>query len=447
MAAVIDPPKLQSALPRGLRDRAWVTAKLAARFGVAAAKKNFGIGDDTVVDEDEAVRRAEELVKQMGSLKGLVMKVGQMASYLPGAMPPAAQKILAELQASALAMEPEVIAQEIERELGKPPEELFETFDREPFAAASIGQVHRARLDGREVVVKVQYPGIEDVIRSDLRTVGTLVTLASMGTKVSGSELADELRARLLEECDYRIEARNQRVFARTLREVEGARVPEVIAERSGRRVLTSSFADGRRFGPFVEHATQDERDRAGARVYEGCFRPLFRHGLFNADPHPGNYLFADDTPEREAGVTFLDFGCARTFDAGFIDRWKALALCVTDRDRAHFPERLSALSFTSLSDKKFDWDAQWEAMGVLYRPMRDPTFRFTGAFVRETYDALMFKNPNKLRMGMPAEWLFLNRLQWGIFAILAELGAGPGIHAIWRESIESKTEPISLDS
>jgi predicted unusual protein kinase regulating ubiquinone biosynthesis (AarF/ABC1/UbiB family) len=436
------PPKLQSALPRGLRDRAWVTAKLAARFGVAAAKKNLGIGEGAAVDEAEAVRRAEELVKQMGSLKGLVMKVGQMASYLPGAMPPAAQKILAELQASALSMEPELIAQEIERELGKPPEELFESFDREPFAAASIGQVHRARLDGRDVVVKVQYPGIEDAIRSDLKTVGTLVTLSSMGTKVSGSELADELRTRLLEECDYRIEARNQRVFARTLHAIEGAHVPEVIAERSGRRVLTSTFADGRRFGRFVEQATQEERDRAGTRLYEGCFRPLFRHGLFNADPHPGNYLFADDSL-----VTFLDFGCARTFDADFIDRWKALALCVTDRDRARFPDRLAALSFASLSDKKFDWDAQWEAMGVLYRPMRDPSFRFTGGFVRETYDALMFKNPNKMRLGMPPEWLFLNRLQWGIFAILADLGAGPGIHAIWRESIESKTEPISLDS
>lgn len=433
-------PKLQSALPRGLRDRAWVTAKLAARFGVAAAKKNLGIGEGASVDEAEAVRRAEQLVQQMGSLKGLVMKVGQMASYLPGAMPPAAQKILSELQSSALAMEPDVIAQEIERELGKPPEELFDAFERTPFAAASIGQVHRARLDGREVVVKVQYPGIEDVIRSDLKTVGTLATLSSVGTKVSGSELADELRARLLEECDYRIEARNQRVFARTLREVDGARVPDVVAERSARRVLTSTFAEGRRFGRFVEHATQDERDRAGARVYEGCFRPLFRHGLFNADPHPGNYLFADDSH-----VTFLDFGCARTFDAGFIDRWKALALCVTDRDRPRFPDRLAALSFASLSDKKFDWDAQWEAMGVLYRPMRDPEFRFTGAFVRETYDALMFKNPNKMRIGMPPEWLFLNRLQWGIFAILADLGAGPGIHAIWRESIESKTDPILL--
>ena len=434
------PSKLLSSLPSGLRDRTWVTAKLAARLGVAAAKKNLGIGEGDEPDEVDAVKRAEEMVKQMGSLKGLVMKVGQMASYLPGAMPPAAQKVLSDLQASTVAMEPELIAREIERELGAPPEKLFDTFDPRPFAAASIGQVHRATFGGRDVVVKVQYPGIEDVLRSDLKTVGTLATISSMGMKVKGGEIADELRTRLLEECDYRIEARNQRVFADTLHKLDGARVPEIVAERSARRVLTSTFAPGQRFAPFIERASQAERDAAGRRVYEGCFHPLFRHGLFNADPHPGNYLFADD-----GAVVFLDFGCARTFDADFIDRWKSLAICVSDRDRNHFRERLIALGFTSATDKKFDFDAQWDAMGVLYRPMRDPTFRFTRDFVRETYDALMFKNPNKLRIAMPPEWLFLNRLQWGIFAILADLGAGPGIHAIWRASIESKTEPVSL--
>jgi predicted unusual protein kinase regulating ubiquinone biosynthesis (AarF/ABC1/UbiB family) len=434
--------KLLGALPRGLRERTWVTARLAARLGVAAAKKNFGIGEGDEPDEADAIARAEELVKQMGSLKGLVMKVGQMASYLPGAMPPAAQKILADLQASTVAMEPALIAQEIERELGKAPHQLFDHFDPAPFAAASIGQVHRARLGGREVVVKVQYPGIEAVLRSDLRTIGTLATLSTMGSPVNGADLTDELRTRLLEECDYRLEARNQRVFARALGEIPGAHVPEVIDERSGRRVLTSSFAEGQRFASFVERSTQEQRDRAGALVYEGCFRPLFRHGLFNADPHPGNYLFAADGP-----VTFLDFGCARTFDAGFIDRWKAFALCICDRDRAHFRERFLDLGLASPSDKKFDWDAQWESTAVLYRPMLDPDFRFTPEFVRGTYDALVFKNPNKLRMAMPPEWLFLNRLQWGIFAILAQLGAGPGIHKIWRESIESRTEPVSLDA
>ncbi|MCC6645222.1 MAG: AarF/ABC1/UbiB kinase family protein [Polyangiaceae bacterium] len=436
------PPKLLSHLPSGLRDRTWVTAKLAARLGVAAAKKNLGIGDGAPDDEDEAdaVARAEELVKQMGALKGLVMKVGQMASYLPGAMPPAAQKILSELQASTVAMEPEVIEREIERELGKKPAELFDEFDRAPFAAASIGQVHRARLGERQIVVKVQYPGIEEVLTSDLKTAGTLATLSSMGSKVKGGELASELRQRLLEECDYRIEARNQRVFGEVLGRIRGARVPEVVPERSARRVLSSALAEGQRFGAFVAGASQPERDAAGALVYEGCFRPLFQHGLFNADPHPGNYLFAAD-----GGVVFLDFGCARTFDAAFIDRWKALALCVTDSDRARFPERLAAVGFVSPGDKRFDFDAQWAAMGVLYRPMRDPAFRFTREFVRETYDALVFKNVNKLRLAMPPEWLFLNRLQWGIFAILAELGAGPGVHRLWREVIESKTEPVTL--
>lgn len=429
---------LLSALPQGFRERTWVTARLAAKLGVAAAKANLGFAssDD---DEAAAIARAEELVGQMGALKGLAMKVGQMASYLPGSMPPAAQRVLSSLQASTVAMEYECIAAEIERELGAPPHEAFESFETTAFAAASIGQVHRARHAGADVVVKVQYPGIEAIIRSDLSTVGALATLSTMGSKADGGALAAELRARLLEECDYRIEARNQRVFAEALAEVPGAHVPRVVASRSTQRVLTSEHAPGRRFQEFVDGSTQEERDRAGARVYEGCFRPLFQYGLFNADPHPGNYLFGADE------VTFLDFGCARTFDADFIDRWKALARAVTEGDRASFPEALCAVGFASMDDKRFDWDAQWEAMCVLYRPMRERDFRFTGEFVRETYDALLFRNPNKFRLAMPAEWLFLNRLQWGIFAILAELRAGPGVYELWHEVIASKTTPVSL--
>ncbi len=432
--------KLLDGLPRGLRDRTWVTAKLAARLGYAAAKKNLGIGDTGEVDEGEAVKHAHDLVAQMGSLKGLAMKVGQMASYLPGAMPPSAQKVLSELQASTVAMAPALIVEQIERELGKAPEQLFEAFEEAPFAAASIGQVHRARLSGRDVAVKVQYPGIEEVLRGDLKTVGALATLSTVGTRVSGRAVADELRTRLLEECDYRIEARNQAVFAREIGKIRGASVPGVVATHSRRRVLTSEFVHGKRFASFIDGSTQELRDRAGAIVYEACFRPLFQHGLFNADPHPGNYLFEGD------GVTFLDFGCARTFDRDFIDRWKALALCVTDGDRARFPQRFSDAGFASIEDGKFDWDAQWAAIGVLYRPMRERDFRFSNEFVRETYDALLFRNPNKMRVGMPPEWLFLNRLQWGIFAILAQLRAGPNVHRIWREVIESKTDPLSLD-
>ncbi len=432
--------KLLDALPKGFRDRTWVTARLAARLGVAAAKANFGLGSAAEADDAQAARGAEELVQQMGALKGLAMKVGQMASYLPGAMPPAAQRVLASLQASSVAMSAETIAAAIERELGAPPHQVFDTFEATAFAAASIGQVHRATFEGRAVAVKVQYPGIEEVLRADLDTVGTLATLATVGTKASGAEIAGELRQRLLEECDYRIEARNQRVFAAALASVPGAHVPTIVEARSTRRVLTSALAEGQRFHELLDHATQAERDLAGVRVYEGCFRPLFERGLFNADPHPGNYLFAAD-----GGVTFLDFGCARTFDPGFIERWKRLALAVTDHDRAAFPRAFSDVGFVALSDKRFDWDAQWDALGLLYRPMREPEFRFTRAFVRETYDALLFRNPNKLRLAMPGEWVFLNRLQWGIFAILADLGAGPGVHGLWREVIESKMDPIAL--
>src|SRR5262249_40342519 len=147
-----------------------------------------------------AITSAEDLVREMGALKGLVMKAGQIASYMPGAMPPEAQRVLAKLQSESTALSFARIDEVITRELGASARATFDSFEDAPFAAASIGQVHRARVSGRDVAVKVQYPGIEELLTSDLRTAGVLMRMSSLGTAVDGGEVADEVRARLLEE-------------------------------------------------------------------------------------------------------------------------------------------------------------------------------------------------------------------------------------------------------
>ena len=167
-------------------------------------------GDDGLVDVERAKAGARELVREMGTLKGLVMKVGQMASYLPGALPDEAQAILAQLQAESVAMSYDRVAEVVREELGAAPESLFDDFEEKPFAAASIGQVHRARIGARRVAVKVQYPGIEAALASDLSTIGFLTKVSMLGLPIDGAALVDELRSRILEECDYQLEARNQ---------------------------------------------------------------------------------------------------------------------------------------------------------------------------------------------------------------------------------------------
>ena len=428
------------ALPTGFRDRTFVTARLASKLGTAALKKQLGwTSSDPPAREAEA--RAVELVAQMGKLKGLVMKVGQMASYLPGSMPPAAQRVLSQLQDSTEPMAPEVVARIVEAELGGAPASRFETFDETPFAAASIGQVHAATHEGRAVAVKIQYPGIEDVLRGDLRMATMMVSLMTTGTVVDGKALALELTTRILEECDYEREARRSAVFRRLLESAPSRKVPEVVANRSSRRVLTTERIDGLSFRRFVETASQPQKDAAGVTIYDACFRMLFASAIFNADPHPGNYLFIDD-----GRVAFLDFGCARGFDKGMIDRWKGFARAVVAGDRKGFKDGFVAMGFARGDDRKFDWDGQWDATRFLYRPFLEKGFRFEPEYIEKSYDILMFQNPNKMRMNNPPEWLFLNRLQWGLFAVLTELRATGPWADLWREYIEGETTPVTLD-
>lgn len=421
-------------LAKGFRKRTLVTARLASKVGVRMASRTLrGRRDEAPADAEEAAARARELVTQIGALKGLVMKVGQMASYLPGALPDSAQRVLAELQADSTAMSAGRVVEVIERELGAGVSELFDEFEETPFAAASIGQVHRARLDGREVAVKVQYPGIEDVLASDLSTFGWLTKVSTLGLPMDGAALVAELRDRIVEECDYELEARNQRQLGALLAAMGGGSVPDVIEERSSRRVLTTEYVHAMRFAELVERGTRAARDRAGETIFRACWRSLFEHGVYNGDPHPGNYLFGED-----GHVTFLDFGCVRRFDAGFIGRWKAFAAGVLDGERDRFPERMRALGLVG-RERGFDYDHQWRITEYLYLPFtqRDPFFTYDDEYVRQSYGLMLFENPNQRLTACPPEWLLLNRLQWGLNAVLAKLGAT----APWPETFRAAVE------
>ncbi len=424
-------------LARGFRKRTLVTAKLASKVGVSYLKKSVGLNGAPVVDEQKAVAAASQLVEQMSTLKGLVMKFGQMASYMPGALPPQAQRVLTQLQANSTAMAFDRVAEVVQSELGSSPHEAFDGFEEEPFAAASIGQVHRARLDGRKVAVKVQYPEIEELLGSDLETMRFLTRMSTMGTPVDGGAVADELRERTLAECDYVAEAKNQTFFRNLFADDPRAHVPEVVESHSSRRVLTSELVEATSFYPFCESAQQTHKDSAGETIFGTCFNSLFGRCVYNADPHPGNYLFGDG-----GRVTFLDYGCVRHFDPKMIDGWKRLALAVVLGNEPGFREGFTELGLIA-KEKGFDWDYQWSVMKYLYRPFtqKEP-FQYTHEYVKESYDLMIFDNPNKMKIGMPPEWLFLNRLQWGMNSVLAHLGATGAWPDMWRAAIESPTKP-----
>ena len=216
---------------------------------------------------------------------------------------------------------------------------MFSDFDERAFAAASIGQVHRATtVDGDEVVAKIQYPGVAEAIETDLRNATLLLPLVKrLAPGLDAKAMAAEMRERIGEELDYELEAQNQRRIERLMRGHPFMRVPRVYTDLSTRRVLVSEYIEGERF-EAVRRGDEAQRDRYGEIVFRFFFGLLYRDRIALGDPHPGNYLLRPD-----GQVCFLDFGCVRDVDAGRVAAERAIALAVREKDAADLKAALVA--------------------------------------------------------------------------------------------------------
>ncbi len=258
----------------------------------------------------QALEMADRLVKVLGGMKGAAMKVGQTLSVLDPGMVPGPyreefQAKLAQLQTMAPSVSFHQMRKVIEQDLGERLDSAFSDFGEEAIAAASIGQVYRATLkDGRDVAVKVQYPGIKDVVRADLKNLGMLLRLASrFAPGLDTKEIAQEITERVTEELDYELEAVNHRALAREYRGHPFIVVPAVITELCRERVIVTEYIEGRKFGE-IRQDPDEERSRWGEILFRFYVNGPYRHLLLNGDPHPGNSLFMAD-----GRVAFIDFG------------------------------------------------------------------------------------------------------------------------------------------
>ncbi|MGN6870214.1 MAG: ABC1 kinase family protein [Solirubrobacteraceae bacterium] len=275
-----------------------------------------------------------ELVGQLSRMRGAAMKVGQMISMVEFADLPAEQQD--ELQRKLATLRDGIppvpfarLEKLLRKELGAPLSDVFSEFDERAFAAASIGQVHRARTaDGGEVVVKVQYPGVAEAVETDLRNAMLLVPLVKrLAPGLDARALAAEMRERIAEELDYELEAQNQRRIERLVRGHPFISVPRVYTDLSTRRVLVSEYIEGERF-EAVRRRDEAQRDRYGEMVFRFFFGLLYRDRIALGDPHPGNYLLRPD-----GRVGFLDFGLLRDIDPSRTVAEAAIALAVRDGD------------------------------------------------------------------------------------------------------------------
>ena len=285
--------------------------------------------------ERRHMEAAEQIVTALGTMKGAAMKVGQVLSFLDtGLIPPEHrdefQRKLAALRDSAPTVTFKEMRKVIESDLDGPLRDSFSEFNEVPIAAASIGQVYRARLaqDGREVAVKVQYPGVAAAVRADLQNLGMMLRLARrVAPGLDPKAIGDEIRLRIEEELDYELEAQNQRSLARIYRGHPFIVVPQVVSELSRERVLVSEFVEGIGFEEVKDYP-QEQRDRIGEILFRFYFGCLYRHHQFSGDPHPGNSMLLND-----GRVAFFDFGLFKRMPAAAVELEIQVARAVIEGD------------------------------------------------------------------------------------------------------------------
>jgi predicted unusual protein kinase regulating ubiquinone biosynthesis (AarF/ABC1/UbiB family) len=410
-----------------------LSTKLGTTWALHRARRTFtSAGRREELDRTFELTTAEEVAAVLGNMKGALMKLGQMASYLDDGLPEPVREALASLQQDAPPMSPGLAAQVVETELGGPPDQIFDTWDEHPLASASIGQVHRAiTRDGRAVAVKVQFPGVDRAIRSDLANTDVLMSM--MGLLFPGLEtgpLVAELRSRLLEELDYHLEAANQRLFADWYRGHPFVHVPDVVDELCTRRVLTTDLANGARFGEVASSWSQSERDLAGEAIYRFVFRSLYRFEAFNGDPHPGNYLF-----NPGGRVTFLDFGLVKRFRsqevAVFADMVRALCF---DHDPGRYRQLLEAANVLKRGADMTDADVL-DYFGYFYEPvLDDKVMTLTHEYSSQALSKVFSRTGEVSKFGnVPPAFVIIQRINMGLFSVLASLHAT----ANWRRIAE----------
>ena len=416
--------------------------KVGTNYATTAARKLFASAERKErLDHSRELKNAAEIAERLGNMKGALMKLGQMASYLDHGLPEPLRLALAELQNNAPPMSGHLARRVIEEEFRRPIDDLFVEWDDEPIASASIGQVHRAIAvdpatgEQRAVAVKVQYPGVADAIAADLKNADLLGAVLAFGFKAfEPDELVAEIKERLAEELDYTREARNQREFADFYSGHPFIHVPAVVPHLSSSRVLTTELVTGSSWSDLLAQP-QDVRDRVAEGIFRYVFRSLYRFRAFNGDPHPGNYIFHLDDPNN-VRISFLDYGLVKHFSDDEMTVFKnMISAAAINHDDAAFRTIIEDAGLLKL-DAPVTTDQIGDYFSHFYAPVREShvmhwTPDYSSSIVRHTFDR---SSPIANYASVPRAFVFIQRINLGLYAILGELHARGNYRRIAEE-------------
>jgi predicted unusual protein kinase regulating ubiquinone biosynthesis (AarF/ABC1/UbiB family) len=387
---------------------------------------------------DLHLQSALRIVESSRELRGAFMKLVQMLSMRGDLFPPEVLNILSVVQSSVPPMDYELIRAQVKRELGQYPEQLFKHFARQAFAAASLGQVHRAMLkSGEEVVVKIQYPGVEQTVEQDLKNlkallhVLTLITRDVLRQKFDASEIYQEMEERLKEELDYIHEANNIALFQRLFADDAEVIIPHVYPDFSSRRVLTMEYIDGYKFqdvlAPGVE---QSLKDWIAVKYFTITWRQIFEFGVLHTDPHPGNYLVT-----YHPKLAMLDFGSVRVFPEEIRRSYHLLAKAILERDEETMARCFVLLGYLDPGD---DPAPLVRVMYIIFEPVLENRVYDPRDFdsVSKTVEVTAIGLENRI-FNAPGHRLFLVRALLGLDSYVHQFGTVTNWHRLFRECVD----------
>ena len=405
---------------------AGMTASVAGRYASDRVQRAFTSEEKSEARKQASYgKMADDIVDTLGELKGAVMKIGQIASQTQDLLPKEISEALQKLQKEAPPVEFEVIAEQIRRELGDMPDVLFKSFERTPYAAASIGQVHRAvTKSGIPVVVKVQYPGVDKSCDSDLKQLKLTLKLGGLlkMPKESVDALFDEIKERLLEELDYEQEARYLRMFRDFHSEHEGVLVPKVINRLSSQRILTLEYIEGDHLNEIEANGayTPEVINALGHRLFSVLADQLFVFQRIHGDPHPGNFAFRPD-----GTVIIYDFGCVKILKPEVVRAYRD-AICASIAEDYDAVDDAMLRLGARVADKTSpgaDYYSVWR--NIFFEPFfgeQDFDFRKADLHVRVAKETpLFFKHLSHFKP--PVDSLYIDRMISGHYWIMKSLG------------------------
>ena len=412
--------------------------RVGGNVGTIAAKvagqRLFGIEADKSKD-------AIELARALGGLKGPIMKVAQLLSTIPEALPAEYARELSQLQANAPAMGPAFVKRRMVAELGPDWRARFAQFDTHAAASASLGQVHRATShDGRALACKLQYPDMQSAVEADVSQLGIVFGIhARMNPAVDTREILAEIGARLREELDYTLEARHTALYGLMFRDDELIRVPEIDAELSTRRLLTMSWLDG---APLMDYkqAPLEHRNRIAQAMFRAWWFPFSHYGVIHGDPHLGNYSIFE-TDDQPAGINLLDYGCIRTFPTKFVQGVIDLYRGLEHDDRARVVHAYESWGFVGLTNELVDAMNIWARF--IYGPLLDDRERTIAEGTtpaeygrKEAFSVhKILKEKGPVRI--PREFVFMDRAAIGLGGVFLHLDARQNWYRLFNETIE----------